>query len=501
MIHIVLILLSFAFILIFSISTSILYPFYGSDSAVFQVLGKYWLDGILPYKDLFDHKGALLFLINSIGYAIHPRTGIMIPQIIFMYISLLMIWKMFELYFDSIKHKICFFILTLIYFISHYWEGNNASEYTIAFIAISAYCFMRFMRFSEYKSIYSFIYGFGFGACVLLRATNGMPICCFAILSAIFLIRDRKFKTLWNNILIFFTGFIAIILPFVIYFAWNDALYDAIYGTVLFNIKYAVNGSFHAKDVEYFAMVALSEFPMILMIAASILNIGFDRKDKISWSGLFSGIILLAMLMKLRQYFHYCLMLVPMFPLMFAVLRNSIQNLKHVWQIEGFSIKRFICKICLAFFIVYFGICLSIYWKHIHIPSDEEEVTYIEESIQIKKLSELIPPEEQNSLMMWGIDKLMARWILESGILPRYKFFYNQSMFAAFDSEIRTAWFKNVRENYPLWILYGGELKIELYEFFPPFDDAELEKLIEEKYIFKGEVSLTAQDLKLYRLK
>ena len=104
-------------------------------------------------------------------------------------------------------------------------------------------------------------------------------------------------------------------------------------------------------------------------------------------------------------------------------------------------------------------------------------------------------------MMTWGVDKLMARWILESGILPRYKFFYNQSMFAAFDSEIRDAWFKNVRENYPLWILYGGELKIELYEFFPPFDDAELEKLIEEKYIFKGEVSLTAQDLKLYRLK
>ena len=280
------------------------------------------------------------------------------------------------------------------------------------FIAISAYCFMRFMRFSEYRSIYSFIYGFGFGACVLLRATNGTPICCFAILSAIFLIKDRKFKTLWNNILIFFTGFIAIILPFVIYFAWNDALYDAIYGTVLFNIKYAVNGSFHAKDVEYFALIAVSEFPMILMIAASILNIGFDRKDK----GLFSGIILLAMLMKLRQYFHYCLMLVPMFPLMFAVLRNSVQNLKHIWQIEGFSIKRFICKIFLAFFIVYFGICLSIYWTHIHIPSDEEKLSYIEESAEIKNLAGIIPENERNSMMTWGVDKLMARagfWNLE----------------------------------------------------------------------------------------
>ena len=32
---------------------------------------------------LFDHKGSLIFLVNAIGYMIYPRSGIMVPQVMF----------------------------------------------------------------------------------------------------------------------------------------------------------------------------------------------------------------------------------------------------------------------------------------------------------------------------------------------------------------------------------------------------------------------------------
>lgn len=145
--HIALILISVAFISIYSTTTSFLYPYVGGDSAVFQVLGKYWLEGFLPYKDLFDHKGPLLFFINAIGWTIHPREGIMISQIIFMYLSLLLIWRMLDLYFDSLRLKILCFSLPLIYFISRY-VGNNASEYSVVFVSAAAYCFMLSLKTS-----------------------------------------------------------------------------------------------------------------------------------------------------------------------------------------------------------------------------------------------------------------------------------------------------------------------------------------------------------------
>ena len=51
------------FVSAFSYGTS---PFYVnhafSDSAMFQVIGKGWAEGSLPYVDLWDSKGPLIFL-------------------------------------------------------------------------------------------------------------------------------------------------------------------------------------------------------------------------------------------------------------------------------------------------------------------------------------------------------------------------------------------------------------------------------------------------------
>ena len=91
--HAAWILVSFAFVWTFSASTSFRYSLLGGDSSVFQVMGKYWLEGVVPYKDLFDHKGPIVYVVNALGYAIYPRSGIMVPQIIFLYLSCLFIWR------------------------------------------------------------------------------------------------------------------------------------------------------------------------------------------------------------------------------------------------------------------------------------------------------------------------------------------------------------------------------------------------------------------------
>ena len=67
---------SAAFLLRFSYSTSFLWPGYcGYDSAIFQTIGKYWAQGSVPYRDLFDHKGPLIFFIDMLGYWLHGRAG------------------------------------------------------------------------------------------------------------------------------------------------------------------------------------------------------------------------------------------------------------------------------------------------------------------------------------------------------------------------------------------------------------------------------------------
>lgn len=143
--HVALILMSFAFVYVFSYATSFGYNLLGGDSAIFQVVGKYWTQGYLPYVDLFDHKGPLLFLINAIGYMIYPPSGVMVPQIICLYLSCLFVWRAMSLY-SSSHWRIFFMLFTLIYYAAHYEEGNHVSEYALPFLSVAAYCFLLVLR-------------------------------------------------------------------------------------------------------------------------------------------------------------------------------------------------------------------------------------------------------------------------------------------------------------------------------------------------------------------
>ena len=78
--------------------TSPLYPnYYGDDSAVFVLIGKAIVNGKIVYKDLFDHKGPILFFIEAIGYSISERTGIWIIQCIFGLFTLLFVYRTWKL--------------------------------------------------------------------------------------------------------------------------------------------------------------------------------------------------------------------------------------------------------------------------------------------------------------------------------------------------------------------------------------------------------------------
>ena len=138
--HGALLVMSFAFVYVFSYSTSFGYDLLGGDSAIFQAIGKYWTQGYLPYVDLFDHKGPLIFFINAIGYMIYPRSGIMALQIICLYLSCLFIWRAMELYLSN-RWKVFFLLLTLIYYAAHYEEGNHVTEYTLPFLSAAAFAF------------------------------------------------------------------------------------------------------------------------------------------------------------------------------------------------------------------------------------------------------------------------------------------------------------------------------------------------------------------------
>ena len=140
--------MAFIFVLLFSYSTSPLYDFKEIvvDSYIFQTIGKYWNEGIIPYIGLFDHKGPLIFMIDAFGYKLTDnRYGIFIIQVILLAIVVMVMIKMYLQEISFIKSLILTGI-SLIGLLAGYMEGNLTEEYILPFIMISFYIWEKYVN-------------------------------------------------------------------------------------------------------------------------------------------------------------------------------------------------------------------------------------------------------------------------------------------------------------------------------------------------------------------
>lgn len=516
--HIALILTSVLFVLTFSYSTSPFYDLLGGDSAIFQVIGKYWYEGYLPYVNVFDHKGPLIFFVNMLGHAIHPRTGVTVLQIISLYISCLFVWRTMDLYSSNIWQKILFMLFTLIYYAAHYEEGNHVTEYTLPFLSASAYLFLRTLKNSVDEKFFcppsiGFVFGLGFGACVLIRTSDAAQICCQTFLMTIFLLQAREFKNLLQNFLSFCAGFTVIVAPFAVYFAAHGIFYDALYGTLLINIKYAHQTATHLPMILRIIYGIIHFLPLFVMIIAAALALRQNPKSRLLWSGLFIGAAIAFMLIELRTSDQYAMIFLAVAPILFAVLCEGSDTLRKIWFAPKFSLVRLCMKVAGIFVVIHFCIMAS-FVKSVLLAeesttkifftaySKRAELLNSSERENILRLRDMIPEAERSSFACWAGFCTGSHWILQADMKPRERFFMNNGLLARMDPKVREEFFGNLRRDYPLWIIYGTDPDRNFGE--PPKfldEDVELEQLLEERYTLRGEVYIFPQLMKLYRLR
>lgn len=236
-----------AYLFFVSVTTS---PFWGifdsQDSYVYLLIGKYWTMGKLPYVDLWDQKGPIIYLINAIGYAMtQSRLGVFCLQIPFMAITLFWVYKIFRTCFNwlwSIIGTFCF-VLSL----SSLYDGNMVEEYLLPFLAISLYFqYQWVLRYSvqdvpKHKPRYAFVYGLTFAFCLLTRLTNALGICGGVMVITLVLLYKHAYRNLLQNIVAFICGFAILAIPIFLYFYAHGALGDMWYGTIEYNLHYATN--------------------------------------------------------------------------------------------------------------------------------------------------------------------------------------------------------------------------------------------------------------------
>ena len=263
--------------LLLNSKNSPLYPFNGwDDFNSFYTVGSNWYKGLIPYRDLVDQKGPLLYLIYLIAYLITPNKfiGIFILEILFLTITLYISNKIIKLF---IKNKSNLIILplygTLLTTSISFVEGGSAEEFNLLFTTITIYYILKYLKNSNLTNITNkdiIINALMCGLSIMIKYnTIGLWFIMMAII-CLNLFKQKKYKeAISKGILFIFIMLLPFIL-FSIYFYLNNALYDFLNIYFYINIfKYSTNTNILLKifnSIYYFTTSLFKNIPTLILI-------------------------------------------------------------------------------------------------------------------------------------------------------------------------------------------------------------------------------------------
>lgn len=430
--------------ILFSTTTSPLYNSYGIDSAAFQTIGKYWSSTCLPYVDMFDQKGPMIFLINAAGYfLIDSRMGVLVIQVLFLCLSEFFAYRMLRLKLSTRLSLILAILLPV--FLRFDWdEGNMTEEYILPFLFLSYHMMMKWLlgineKVYEHNRMGAFVYGLTFAFALMSRLTNSIGVCVGVFIISITLVVHRKWKNLLENIVFFCIGAAIIVFPFVLYFGSHGALYEMWYGTVLFNIHYAEK-SMQSVGISDISSVIRVFYYGLGMIAVSVFAI--FRPDEKKRQGMFwlavvgSCVFYLSMV---NFYPHYSIILLPFLYISLEQIQEVVDNNKKK--------AVYLVSITLSFCIVVGGAINSLYPVVKYGLDIDPFINHIDDRLEYDDLIDKIPKEERYDFIAYDcpVDLYLHRNVAPHG---RYIFFqtwqgshsieYTEMMYNHFDdSEIK----------------------------------------------------------------
>lgn len=326
----------------------------GTDSSVFKTVALMMEKGYMPYRDSFDHKGPLLFILNFVGNKISYYVGVWFIEYLFLAIAFYAIYMIARL-FCNIWQSMAIFFIAMILMCGYFEEGNLTEEYAMMFIAVSLYIFIDYFENEKITYLRVFICGTTFAGTLMLRPNMIAVwlVMCLAVL--IKLIAEKNYKKLLIFIGWFVLGMTLIIIPILIWLYCNGALQSCWNDYIIFNQQYTSTAGGRATLIaKCKSFINFACTPIYLIALFLQLYTWINKK------GIFNIAYLLLMIVTPvlicisgQSYGHYGMILVPVvvYPMAKAFQEfNSLSCNAHI--------KSLLCVICFAVFV---GVGFSAY--------------------------------------------------------------------------------------------------------------------------------------------
>lgn len=220
-----------------------------NDSGMFLLAGRWWSEGLLPYRDFFDTKGPLVYALNALGYGLTgSRLGVGLLEVVAVAASLLLAHRIFRQTFSALT-SLLLMVLTALSLALCTQGGNEAALWVLPFLMADVGLALSALRRHRLMPRASLWLGLTLGVAFMTRPTNALgAFGLWLALVAIDAVRWRHARRLAAHVGLLLLGTAVVVAPFMVYFSLKGCLHDMLYATVTYNLSYVRRSDFVGVD-------------------------------------------------------------------------------------------------------------------------------------------------------------------------------------------------------------------------------------------------------------
>lgn len=355
------ILLLVATFVIVTLSTtcSFLYKYHSwGDSNIFFTIGKSMLSGMMPYRDLFDQKGPIVFMMHALAALISYKSffGVYILQLVNCFVFMLFAYKTNCLLFKKNNYLNTILFTVLVYTSVAYSIGDSVEEFSLAIIMYAIYVAVKHSLNNTIPSKLEFVMvGITSGFIFWMKYTIIGFYLGWIVIPIYREVKSKNIKRLMINIGYIALGVIITTIPIFVLFGMNGCLDIMLKSYFLENMtSYSGNdlgilGS--VCNIFFHGLISILESNLILFVFVVYGLCKLPNKNYLQ-AGIVSMFLALVFTVYFggRYMFYYCLILSPFAFFGVSYFVNMIDGLLSS-RIGAKTFKFVYCLVILAVFV------------------------------------------------------------------------------------------------------------------------------------------------------
>ena len=208
--------------------SSPLYPFNDwVDANCFFTVGKSMLYGIVPYRDLYEQKGPLLYALYSLCYLVSHRSflGAWLLEIVAAWAFLSLAYKSHILLAGKKEPIFLFLTAAVVYTVPAFIKGGSAEELSLPLIMLACFYGIRsVIRHQDLSEREAFLIGLSSGVVLWIKYSMLGFYLGFILVPAYRMIRERHAMRLLKLLGLIALGVALASMPVLAYFGYHHAL-------------------------------------------------------------------------------------------------------------------------------------------------------------------------------------------------------------------------------------------------------------------------------------